>query len=137
MALGLPGYPQPLAKVPAPPPLLYVRGEWLEADANSIGIVGSRNCTTYGQKIAAQLARELARAGFTIISGLARGIDGAAHRAALEVGGRTVAALAGGLSKIDAPDKTRRRVIGTLACFGSGGVGLGFWERLRLGFGPR
>jgi len=40
-------------------------------------------------------------------------------------------------SKIDAPDKTRRRVIGTLACFGSGGVGLGFWERLRLGFGPR
>ncbi|MCE9562365.1 MAG: DNA-processing protein DprA [Planctomycetes bacterium] len=104
LALGLSGYPQPLAKVPAPPPLLYVRGEWLEADANSIGIVGSRNCTTYGQKIAAQLARELARAGFTIISGLARGIDGAAHRAALEAGGRTVAALAGGLSKIYPPE---------------------------------
>ncbi len=104
LALGLPGYPAPLAKVPAPPPLLYVRGEWLDTDANAVGIVGSRSCTQYGMKIAAQLARELARAGYTIISGLARGIDGAAHRATLEVGGRTVAALAGGLSKIYPPE---------------------------------
>ncbi len=90
--LGFPGYPPPLASVPAPPPLLYFRGEWIEADANAVGIVGSRSCTPYGLKVAEQLARGLARAGFTIISGLARGIDGAAHRAALEAGGRTVAA---------------------------------------------
>jgi DNA processing protein len=104
VALGLEGYPAPLARVPAPPPLLYLRGEWLAADANAVGIVGSRSCTSYGLKVAAQLARELARAGFTVVSGLARGIDGAAHRGALDAGGRTVAALAGGLSKIYPPE---------------------------------
>ena len=107
--LGVPGYPPPLAKVPAPPPLLYFRGEWVDADANAVGIVGSRSCTPYGLKVAAQLAKGLARAGFTIISGLARGIDGAAHRAALEVGGRSVAALAGGFSKIYPPEHTTWR----------------------------
>ncbi len=101
---GFPGYPQPLARVPGPPPLLYIRGEWKDDDANAIGIVGSRSCTSYGLKIAGQLARELARAGFTVISGLARGIDAAAHRGALEGGGRTVAAMAGGLSKIYPPE---------------------------------
>jgi len=102
--LGFPGYPPPLAGVVAPPPLLYFRSEWLPTDANAIGIVGSRSCTSYGLRIATHLARNLARAGFTIVSGLARGIDAAAHRGALEGGGRTVAALAGGLSRIYPPE---------------------------------
>lgn len=102
--LGWPGYPAPLAAVSAPPPLLYFRGAWTEADASAIGIVGSRACTAYGRKMAEQLSRDLVRAGFTIVSGLARGIDGVAHRAALDAGGRTVAVLAGGLSEIYPPE---------------------------------
>ena len=102
--LGFPGYPPPVASVVAPPPLLYFRGAWADADTNAIGIVGSRACTTYGRKMAEQLARDLVRAGFTIISGLARGIDGFAHRAALDAGGRTIAVLAGGLSRIYPPE---------------------------------
>ncbi|MBM3983987.1 MAG: DNA-processing protein DprA [Planctomycetes bacterium] len=102
--LGWPDYPPPLARVVAPPPLIYMRGTWAPADANAIGIVGSRGCTAYGRRVAEQLARDLVRAGFTVISGLARGIDGAAHRAALDAGGRTIAVLAGGLSKIYPPE---------------------------------
>ncbi len=102
--LGWAGYPPPLAAVSNPPPLLYFRGAWTDADTNAIGIVGSRNCTPYGRKMAEQLARGLVRAGFTIVSGLARGIDGVAHRAALDTGGRTIAVLAGGLSSIYPPE---------------------------------
>ena len=102
--LGYPGYPAPLVRVASPPPLLYVRGEWTAADANAIGMVGSRSCTAAGKRIAEAIARGLVRAGFTVVSGLARGIDGAAHRGALEAGGRTVAVLAGGLSEIYPPE---------------------------------
>jgi DNA processing protein len=104
MPLGFPGYPLPLARIPAPPPLLYIRGEWKDGDANAVGIVGSRSCTGYGLKVAGQIARGLARTGFTVISGLARGIDAAAHRGALEGGGRTIAVMAGGLAKIYPPE---------------------------------
>ena len=69
--LGFPGYPAPLARIAAPPPLLYFRGDWHPDDANAIGIVGSRSCTPYGVKAAGQLARGLVRAGFTVVSGLA------------------------------------------------------------------
>ncbi len=102
--LGFAGYPPPLAAVPAPPPLLYVRGEWIAQDTNAIGIVGSRACSAYGRKITEQLTRDLVRAGFTIISGLARGIDGIAHKTALDAGGRTIAVLAGGLAQIYPPE---------------------------------
>jgi DNA processing protein len=102
--LGEPGYPAALAAIRVPPPLLYVRGTLTEQDANAIGIVGSRHCTAYGRRIAEQLAADLARAGWTVVSGLARGIDGAAHRGALKAGGRTLAVLAGGLSSIYPPE---------------------------------
>jgi len=102
--LGDPAYPPPLAAVVNPPPLLYFRGEWTPQDAGCIAIVGSRSCTSYGKKLAEQIARGLVRAGVTVASGLARGIDGAAHRATLDAGGRTLAVLAGGLADIYPPE---------------------------------
>jgi len=97
-------YPAPLKEIADPPHLLFVRGEWRGCDAQSIGIVGSRQYTSYGRRIAEQLASGLSRAGFTIVSGLARGIDGFAHQAALDADGRTIAVLAGGLSRIYPPE---------------------------------
>jgi DNA processing protein len=99
-----PEYPASIASIPDPPLLLYVRGELTPADACAVALVGSRQCTDYGRRIAARLATGLARAGATVISGLARGIDGVAHRASLEAGGRTIAVLAGGLSRIYPPE---------------------------------
>jgi DNA processing protein len=95
-----PEYPEPLRTVPDPPLLLYVRGRIDPVDAIAVGIVGSRRCTPYGVRIAEKLATGLARAGLTIVSGLARGIDAAAHRGALRGGGRTIGVLANGLSQI-------------------------------------
>jgi DNA processing protein len=104
LALGTPEYPAALATIYDPPHLLYVRGDLQPSDANAVAIVGSRQCTTYGKRQADRLAAGLVQRGFTVISGLARGIDGAAHRGALKAGGRTVAVLAGGLSKIYPPE---------------------------------
>ncbi|HEY7330627.1 MAG TPA: DNA-processing protein DprA [Gemmataceae bacterium] len=104
IALGTPEYPASLATIPDPPHLLYVRGSITPADANAVALVGSRHCTDYGRRVAGRLSAGLVRAGITVVSGLARGIDGVAHRAALEAGGRTLAVLAGGLSRIYPPE---------------------------------
>ena len=94
-------YPQLLREIPDPPITLYVRGRWAEClEAPCVALVGSRRCSTYGQNVALSLARDLASRGVTIVSGLARGIDAAAHRGALEAGGRTAAVLGTGLDEV-------------------------------------
>jgi DNA processing protein len=94
-------YPALLREIFDPPITLYVKGAWEEClDAPCVAVVGSRRCSTYGQNAAGMLARDLAGRGVTIISGLARGIDAAAHRGALEAGGRTVAVMGTGLDQV-------------------------------------
>ena len=90
-------YPARLKEIPDPPPVLYVKGSLLPADECSVAVVGTRNPTSYGREVTGNLTAELAKNGLTIVSGLARGIDGIAHRAALENGGRTIAVVANGL----------------------------------------
>src|SRR6266852_3961029 len=94
-------YPSLLRETYDPPVTLYVKGAWAEClERPCVAIVGSRRCSTYGQNAALMLSRELAQRGVTIISGLARGIDAAAHRGALEAGGRTVGVMGTGLDQI-------------------------------------
>ena len=90
------GYPAPLREIHQPPPVLYIRGSWEDLDRRAVAIVGSRDATPFGRGVADRLAFDLAARGLTIVSGLARGIDAAAHRGALRVGGRTLAVLGSG-----------------------------------------
>ena len=99
-----PRYPRMLREIHDPPGVLFVRGSLQPADALSIGIVGTRHATQYGLRQAERLAGSLARAGLTIASGLARGIDAAAHRGALAAGGRTLGVLASGVLNIYPPE---------------------------------
>jgi DNA processing protein len=93
-------YPKMLLQTPDPPICLYVRGSVEPEDAASMAIVGSRRCTRYGAEQAESFGASLAYAGFTIVSGMARGVDTAAHRGALSVNGRTIAILGCGLGHI-------------------------------------
>ncbi|MEO1497461.1 MAG: DNA-processing protein DprA [Planctomycetota bacterium] len=98
-------YPASLRQLCDAPPVLYCRGELRREDQRrAVAIVGTRHASRYGLRMAAELAAGLAHAGVTVISGLARGVDGAAHRACLDAGGRTVAVLAGGLMRIYPPE---------------------------------
>src|SRR5260370_5839371 len=94
-------YPSLLRETYDPPVVLYVKGAWAEClERPCVAIVGSRRCSTYGQNAALMLSRELAQRGVTIISGMARGIDAAAHRGALEAGGRTLGVMGTGLDQV-------------------------------------
>ncbi len=97
-------YPAALQNIPDPPMILYMRGEIEPKDELAIAVIGSRRCTPYGARMAERLAAALARTGFTVVSGLARGIDAAAHRGAIGAGGRSIAVLANGLSSIYPPE---------------------------------
>jgi DNA processing protein len=93
-------YPRILREIPGPPPVLYYRGTLNTQDEPTIAIVGTRRATSYGREATNRIASDLAAAGVTIVSGLAKGIDGYAHRAALESGRRTIAVMASGVDII-------------------------------------
>ncbi len=97
-------YPRPLQEITDPPGVLFVRGRFAPQDALAIAVVGSRHASHYGLAQAERLASALARAGLTVVSGLARGIDAAAHRGALAAGGRTIAVLGSGVCNIYPPE---------------------------------
>jgi DNA processing protein len=99
-----PTYPRLLTEIHDPPVVLFIKGSLLPADQLSIAIVGSRHATQYGLKVAEQLAHGLSMVGLTIVSGLARGIDQAAHRAAITAGGRTLAVLGSGVLDVYPPE---------------------------------
>ena len=117
LTLSHPAYPRMLREIHDPPAVVFMLGALLPVDALAIAIVGSRHATHYGLTQAERLAASLARAGLTIVSGLARGVDAAAHRGALAAGGRTVAVLGSGLLNIYPPE--HKELAGDLAAKGA------------------
>jgi DNA processing protein len=100
-------FPAQLGVIPEPPEWLYVRGALVREDALAVAVVGSRRATEYGEGVAEGLSAQLAARGITVVSGLARGIDSAAHRGALRAGGRTIAVLGSGADVIYPPENRR------------------------------
>ncbi|MCB1444640.1 MAG: DNA-processing protein DprA [Rhizobiaceae bacterium] len=105
VGIGEPDYPAALRQIEGAPPMIAVKGRTMALHQHAVGIVGARNCSASGAKFAAMVARDVGRAGYTVVSGFARGIDTAAHRASLDTG--TVAVLAGGLDKPYPPENER------------------------------
>jgi DNA processing protein len=128
VGIGEPDYPPALRQIEGAPPLVAIKGNLASATRPSVGIVGSRNASVAGAKFAAMVARRCGQAGYVITSGLARGIDTAAHRASLETG--TIAVLAGGLDQPYPPEN-----IGLLDEI-TGGAGLAISE-MPFGWEPR
>jgi DNA processing protein len=114
-----PLYPRQLREIHAPPIVLYVWGELIERDQHAIAVIGSRRTTHYGMESAKKLSYQLAYAGLTVISGLARGIDTAAHQGALAAKGRTIAVIGSGLSKLYPPENA---VLAEKICDGNGAI---------------
>ncbi|MCX6740775.1 MAG: DNA-processing protein DprA [Candidatus Parcubacteria bacterium] len=98
--LANPNYPKLLKEIYDPPKQLYVWGDLRAEENYPLAIVGTRKISSYGKQVTTELTRNLAKAGLTIISGLALGVDGLAHQACLDVGGRTIAVLGSGLKRI-------------------------------------
>src|SRR5919197_5237611 len=97
-------YPARLRMIADPPPLLYVKGEIRPEDEKAVGVVGSCSASDYGRRVARDLCRGLAVLGFTVVSGMARGIDGTAHETALRFGARTIAVLGSGVDRAYPPE---------------------------------
>ncbi len=99
-----PAYPDRLRQIVQSPFVLYIKGQLLAEDAWAVAIVGTRRYSSYGRQVAENISHTLARNGITIISGLARGIDGIAHKTAIDAGGRTIAVLGSGLDILYPPE---------------------------------
>lgn len=102
-------YPKLLSQISDPPPIIYVRGNWEILNSECFAVVGTRSLTDYGKRVTPSITKEIAKAGFTIVSGLARGIDALAHKAAIEAKKTTIAVLGCGLDwNVFFPPQNRR-----------------------------
>lgn len=101
---GSAGYPENLKQIEGFPKKIYIAGRILKRDSKAVAVIGSRSMSEYGKKVAWDFSVALAKKGVTIVSGLARGVDSVAHRAALSIGGRTIAVLGSGIDYIYPPE---------------------------------